>query len=126
MWEPEPDWHPLPGGTGTSTVGVWRAAVGDQPVVVKRLARPAAHDPAELSDPTALERLNREGERLRKQYNLELMELDHELEIADRLSGIERLKDPPSRRELEERREREAFEREKKAKKAERSFLQRP
>ena len=39
MWEPEPDWHPLPGGTGTSTVGVWRAALGDQPVVVKRLAR---------------------------------------------------------------------------------------
>lgn len=49
MWEPEPDWHPLPGGTGTSTVGVWRTAIGDQPVVVKRLARPAPHDPGELS-----------------------------------------------------------------------------
>jgi hypothetical protein len=50
MWEPEPSWHPLPGGTGTSTVGVWRTAIGDQPVVVKRLARPAPHDPAELSE----------------------------------------------------------------------------
>jgi hypothetical protein len=51
MWEPEPHWYPLPGGTGTSTVGVWRAALGDQPVVIKRLARPAAHDPQELSEP---------------------------------------------------------------------------
>lgn len=51
MWEPEPDWHPMPGGTGTSTVGVWRAALGGQPVVIKRLARPAPHDPPELSRP---------------------------------------------------------------------------
>ena len=51
MWEPEPHWHPLPGGTGTSTVGVWRAALGEQPVVIKRLARPESHDPAEFSDP---------------------------------------------------------------------------
>ena len=51
MWEPEPDWYPLPGGTGTSTVGVWRAALGEQPVVIKRLARPVADDPGEYSDP---------------------------------------------------------------------------
>jgi hypothetical protein len=51
MWQPEPGWHPLPGGTGTSTVGVWRTVLGGRPVVVKRLARPVAHDPAELSDP---------------------------------------------------------------------------
>jgi len=51
MWEPEPEWHPLPGGTGTSTVGVWRAAQGERPIVIKRLARPAPHDPAELSEP---------------------------------------------------------------------------
>jgi len=51
MWEPEPHWHPLTGGTGTSTVGVWRAAMGEQPVVIKRLARPAPHDPDEFSDP---------------------------------------------------------------------------
>lgn len=50
MWEPEPDWHPLPGGTGSSTVGVWRTAHGDRPVVIKRLARPAPHDPAVLSE----------------------------------------------------------------------------
>jgi hypothetical protein len=51
MWEPEPDWHPLHGGMGTSTVGVWRTALGEQAVVIKRLAAPGPHDPAELSDP---------------------------------------------------------------------------
>lgn len=51
MWQPEPGWHPLPGGTGTSTLGVWRAVVGDQPVVVKRLVPPGPHDPSELADP---------------------------------------------------------------------------
>ena len=34
-----------------STIGVWRAVVGDEPVAVKRLAAPGEHDPAELSDP---------------------------------------------------------------------------
>ena len=51
MWQPEPGWHPLPGSTGTSTVGVWRTALGGQPVVIKRLAAPGEHDPPELSDP---------------------------------------------------------------------------
>ncbi len=51
MWQPDPGWYSLPGGTSTSTVGVWRTVLGDRPVVVKRLARPAAYDPAELSDP---------------------------------------------------------------------------
>jgi hypothetical protein len=51
MWEPEPGWHQLPGGTGASTVGVWRAAQGGRPVVIKRLAAPTPADPAELSDP---------------------------------------------------------------------------
>jgi hypothetical protein len=51
MWEPEPGWHPLPGGTGASTVGIWRAAQGDRPVVIKRLAAPVAGDPPELLDP---------------------------------------------------------------------------
>jgi hypothetical protein len=41
----------MPGGTGTSTIGVWRAVLGERPVAVKRLAAPAEHDPAELSDP---------------------------------------------------------------------------
>ncbi|WP_139983217.1 phosphotransferase [Nocardioides litoris] len=50
-WEPDPGWHALPAGSGASTVGVWRTAYGDQPVVVKRLAAPEPHDPAELSDP---------------------------------------------------------------------------
>jgi len=64
MWEPEPDWHPLPGGTGTSTVGVWRTAIGDQPMVVKRLARPAPHDPHELSDPAHFAYWRREADVL--------------------------------------------------------------
>lgn len=51
MWEPEPGWYPLPGGTGTSTVGVWRAAQGGRPVVIKRLAAPTPADPGELSEP---------------------------------------------------------------------------
>jgi hypothetical protein len=51
MWQPEPGWHPLPGGSGPSTLGVWRAVLGDQPVAVKRLLAPREHDPAELSDP---------------------------------------------------------------------------
>jgi hypothetical protein len=50
MWEPEPGWHPLPGGTGASTVGIWRAAQGDRPVVIKRLAAPTTGDPPELSE----------------------------------------------------------------------------
>ncbi|WP_435745213.1 phosphotransferase family protein [Nocardioides sp. SYSU DS0663] len=51
MWQPEPGWLAVPGGSGTSTVGVWRTVVGDQAVVVKRLARPVDGDPPELSDP---------------------------------------------------------------------------
>ena len=51
MWQPEVGWHPLPTGTGPSTVGVWRTVLGDQPVVVKRLGAPGPHDPAELRDP---------------------------------------------------------------------------
>ncbi|CAN5389375.1 hypothetical protein BH11ACT8_BH11ACT8_32500 [soil metagenome] len=50
MWEPEPGWLALPGGAGPSTVGVWRAALGDHPVVIKRLGAPTPHDPAELAD----------------------------------------------------------------------------
>ena len=51
MWEPEPGWLVVPSGTGTSTLGVWRTVLGGRPVVVKRLAAPSEHDPAELSDP---------------------------------------------------------------------------
>lgn len=50
MWQPQPDWVELPGGSGTSTVGVWRTAQGARPVVVKRLARPGPGDPEILSD----------------------------------------------------------------------------
>ncbi|GAA3657660.1 hypothetical protein GCM10022237_17160 [Nocardioides ginsengisoli] len=50
MWQPEPDWVAVPGATGTSTVGVWRTALGGRPVVVKRLGAPGPGDPAVLSD----------------------------------------------------------------------------
>ncbi|MBM7510441.1 hypothetical protein JOE61_004255 [Nocardioides salarius] len=50
-WQPDPGWHPLPGGAGMSTIGVWRTSLGTQPVAVKRLAAPGEHDPAELGDP---------------------------------------------------------------------------
>ena len=51
MWQPEPGWHPMPGGISTSTLGVWRASIADRAVVVKRLGAPAHYDPPELSDP---------------------------------------------------------------------------
>ena len=51
MWQPQPGWVALPAGTGTSTVGVWRTVLGEQAVVVKRLAAPVPGDPVELSDP---------------------------------------------------------------------------
>ncbi|WP_243057736.1 phosphotransferase [Nocardioides sp. SR21] len=51
MWQPEPGWLALPAGSSASTVGVWRTSLGDQPVVVKRLAAPLEDDQAELSQP---------------------------------------------------------------------------
>ncbi|MBA3780709.1 MAG: phosphotransferase [Nocardioides sp.] len=62
MWEPQPDWRAMPPGTGASTVGVWRAALGDRPVVIKRLRRPDAHDPGELLDPTHFAYWRREAD----------------------------------------------------------------
>lgn len=50
MWQPEPDWVALPGGSGTSTVGVWRTALGGRPVVIKRLGAPQPGDPGILSE----------------------------------------------------------------------------
>jgi hypothetical protein len=64
MWEPEPDWLLLRGGMGTSTVGVWRAALGEQAVVIKRLAAPGPHDPAELSEPQHFAYWRREADVL--------------------------------------------------------------
>ncbi|GAB2977161.1 phosphotransferase [Nocardioides montaniterrae] len=64
MWQPEPEWVALPGGTGTSTVGVWRAAMGDRPVVIKRLAAPVAGDPAELGEPDQVGYWRREADVL--------------------------------------------------------------
>jgi hypothetical protein len=62
MWQPEPDWVALPGGSGTSTVGVWRTALGGRPVVVKRLAAPGPGDPATLSDPAQVGYWRREAD----------------------------------------------------------------
>lgn len=51
MWQPQPGWVALRGGSGGSTLGVWRTVLGDQAVVVKRIAAPTEADPAELSSP---------------------------------------------------------------------------
>ena len=51
MWEPDPAWHPVPGGMGASTVGVWRTERAGNALVVKRLARPGPGDPHELQEP---------------------------------------------------------------------------
>ena len=51
MWEPDPAWHPVPGGMGASTVGVWRTERAGNALVVKRLARPGPGDPRELQEP---------------------------------------------------------------------------
>lgn len=64
MWQPEPGWHPLPGGTGTSTVGLWRTSLGGRAMVVKRLARPREGDPRELSDPRHFAYWRREADVL--------------------------------------------------------------
>jgi hypothetical protein len=50
MWEPDPGWHPVTGGTGTSTVGVWRTEHEGQALVVKRIAAPTSADPPEYAD----------------------------------------------------------------------------
>lgn len=50
MWQPEPGWQRLPGGTSPSAYGVWLAFEGDGEVIVKRLQAPVDGDPPELSD----------------------------------------------------------------------------
>lgn len=64
MWQPEPDWVALPGGSGTSTLGVWRTAIAGRPVVVKRLAAPQAGSPPELADPEHVGYWRREADVL--------------------------------------------------------------
>lgn len=64
MWQPEPGWVALPGGTGTSTLGVWRTAIGGRPVVVKRLAAPQPGSPPEVTDPEHVGYWRREADVL--------------------------------------------------------------
>jgi hypothetical protein len=71
MWQPDPGWHPLPGGTGTSTVGVWRTVLGGRPVVVKRLGAPSDKDPRELSDPRHFAYWRRAADVVTAQLGLE-------------------------------------------------------
>lgn len=51
MWQPQPGWYAVPGGTGPATVGVWRTVLGGRPVAIKRIGRPTADDPHEWRDP---------------------------------------------------------------------------
>jgi Phosphotransferase enzyme family len=62
MWEPEPGWLSVPGGTGPATVGVWRTQRSGRPLAVKRLARPGPDEPAELRDPTHFAYWRREAD----------------------------------------------------------------
>lgn len=64
MWQPDPSWVALPGGSGASTAGVWRTALGGRPVVVKRLAAPQPGDPAILSDRSHVAYWRREADVL--------------------------------------------------------------
>lgn len=50
MWQPEPGWQRLPGGTSPSAYGVWLALEGDREAIVKRLRAPVEGDEPELSD----------------------------------------------------------------------------
>ena len=62
MWHPEPGWTALRPGGGPATVGLWRADLRGRSAVVKRLARPAADDPAGLTEPTHAGYWRREAE----------------------------------------------------------------
>ena len=50
MWQPEPGWQRLPGGTSPSAYGVWLAVEGDARSSSSGCARPVDGDPPELSD----------------------------------------------------------------------------
>ena len=50
MWQPEPGWQRLPGGTSPSAYGVWLAVEGEREAIVKRLRAPVDGDEPELSD----------------------------------------------------------------------------
>ncbi|MEO5664892.1 MAG: phosphotransferase [Nocardioides sp.] len=50
MWQPEPGWQRLPGGTSPSAYGVWLTIEGDREAIVKRLRAPVEGDEPELSD----------------------------------------------------------------------------
>ncbi len=49
VWEPHPDWQPLP--TGPSGARLWRVEVDGRRWVVKRLTRPEVDEPAVLRRP---------------------------------------------------------------------------
>jgi hypothetical protein len=51
MWQPDPAWERLRGGGGPATAGLWRAKVGAELAVVKRLRRPEPDEAALLGDP---------------------------------------------------------------------------
>ncbi len=92
MWQPEPGWHPLPGATGPSTVGVWRTATPERALVVKRLAAPGPHDPPELADPRHFAYWRREADVLAGGLAAQLPgvrgQADGHLEVAEDTDGI--------------------------------------
>lgn len=52
MWQPDPSWTALRGGSGPATVGLWRARVSGIDAIAKRLQRPSPEEDPYLADPT--------------------------------------------------------------------------
>lgn len=59
MWHPEPDWVPVSGGRGPSTVGVWRV---DKSWIVKRVSAPSSAEEGVFDRPDSPGYWRREAE----------------------------------------------------------------
>lgn len=59
MWQPEPEWVPVSGGRGPSTLGVWRV---DREWIVKRVGAPHDDDSLDLRKPESPSYWRREAE----------------------------------------------------------------
>ncbi|MGN6160438.1 MAG: phosphotransferase [Marmoricola sp.] len=59
MWQPEPHWVPVSGGSGPSTVGVWRV---DRSWIVKRVNAPSSDEAQGFLSPTSPSYWRREAE----------------------------------------------------------------
>lgn len=49
MWQPAPEWTPVPSGRGALTVGLWRSVADGQSWIIKRVRCPLDDDPEDYS-----------------------------------------------------------------------------